>query len=290
MKALDDELSSRSVPPPPSPRGPNAFFVTADVAAGQTLGEVLSTFGLDGAAQIDALRDPHNAHLHGQAAGAVPAGLLAALTSVPMVTATTVVVPIDVTLTVLEFRPVIDMVNGLLPRPVGDTSPPTNTHGVRVRIGRNLRAGTALNWIQTVRKRNNPDRNAPLEFVDLGINNEPFFEHPPPGVPAPREFFDPPSGPVAPAPGLGVDFAATTTLAVLVRGRIVLAAGKVWRYVITTARTLPDGVRTTPPRDATDADFRNQLRILRAGLNQLRQPTGANLNYVPRPAPGTVLT
>jgi hypothetical protein len=290
MTVLDEEMASRPVPSTPPKRGPNAFFVTADVAAGQTLGDVLSTFGIVGAGQTDALRDPHNAHLHGNAAGAVSDGQLAALTSVPMATATTVVVPIDVDLPVLEFRKLLDMTNGLLPRPIGATGPPTNTHGMRVRFGRNLLAGTSLNWIQTVRKQNNPDKNAPLEFVDVGINNEPFFMHPPPGQPAPREFLDEPSGPIASAPGGGVDFTATTTLAVLVRGHIILAAGKVWRYVITTERTLPGGVIATPPRDATDADFRNQLRILRVGLNQLRMPTGPNLDYVLRPAPGTVIT
>jgi hypothetical protein len=87
-----------------------------------------------------------------------------------------------------------------------------------------------------------------------------------------------------------VDFTAMTTLAVLVRGHIVLAAGTVCRYVIGPSRTLPEGVRATQPRDALDADFRNQLRILRAGLNQDRGPSGPNLDYVPPPAPNTVLT
>ena len=269
--------SSPATPPSPPPprRGRNAFFVTADVAAGQTPGAVLSTFGLDAAGQIDALRDPHNAHLQGNS---------------PVPAATTVVVPIDIQLSVLEFRPVIDITDGLIPKKVGE--PPTATHGVRIRIGRNLLAGTSLNWIQTVIKRNNPDPKAPLEFVDIGINNLPFFvfDGVPAGAAAPREFFDNPSAPIAPAPGRGVDFTATTTVAVLVRGHIILAAGKVWRYVVTTAKTLPDGVQTTPARDATDADFRNQLRILRVGQNQLRQPTGANLDYVLRPAAGTVIT
>jgi hypothetical protein len=201
-----------------------------------------------------------------------------------------VIVPIDIRLTINRFQPVIDMTNGLRPRRVGDTSPPTCTHGVHVIVGRNLLAGTSLNWIQTVTKLNNPDPSTPLEFVDVGHNDRPFSEQPPPGVAPAREFDDTPCGPIAPRPGGGVDFTAMTTLAVLVRGHIVLAAGTVWRYVIGTSRTLPEGVRATQPRDATDADFRNQLRILRAGVNQDRGPSGPNLDYVLRPAPNTVLT
>jgi hypothetical protein len=198
-------------------------------------------------------------------------------------------VPIDVRLTIIKFQPVIDMTNGLRPRKVGDTSPPTCTHGVEIRVGRNLLAGTALNWIQTVKKLNNPDRGAPLEFVDVGHNNLPFSEQPAPGVAPSREFDDTPCGPIAPSPGSGVDFTAMTTLAVLARGHIILAAGKVWRFVIRNSRTLPGGVLATQPRDATNVDFLNQLRILRAGVNQFRQPTGPNLDYVLRPAPNTVL-
>jgi hypothetical protein len=63
----------------------------------------------------------------------------------------------------------------------------------------------------------------------------------------------------------------------------------VWRFVINAARTLPQGVSGTPPRDANAGDFQNQLRILRAGLNQLRQPTGATLDYVVQPAPDSVV-
>jgi hypothetical protein len=59
--------------------------------------------------------------------------------------------------------------------------------------------------------------------------------------------------------------------------------------VVGTSRTLPDGVRTTQPRDATDADFRQQLSILRAGINQLRLPTGGTLDYVIRPPAGGVV-
>ena len=211
--------------------------------------------------------------------------------SAKFVAPTTVIVPIDVRLTIKRFQPVIKLTGGgLRPEKIGDTSPPTCTHGVDVLVGRNLLAGTSLNWIQTVTKLNNPDPNAPLEFVDLGDEGRPFSEQPDPGIAPTRDFDDKPCGPIAPAAGKGVDFTAMTTLAVLVRGHIVLAAGTVWRFVIGPSNTLPEGVRATRPRDATDADFRNQLRILRAGLNQDRGSSGPNLDYVLPPAPGTVLT
>jgi hypothetical protein len=261
------------------------FFVTADVRPGQSFGEVLESFGLDDAQQLAAIRDSHNAQLHRNAGGMVPDGVLRMRTVQPA----TVVVPIDPQLSVNEYRPVIDLANGLRPRRVGDTSAPTCTHGVAVRIGRNLGAGTSLNWIQTVRKLNNPDRAAPIEFVDVGHNNQPFSIQPPAGQPADVEFGDTPCGPAAPGPGRGVDFTAMTTLAVLARGHVILAAGKVWRFVINPHRTLPQGVTATPPRDAVAADFQNQLRILRLGLNQFRQPTGATLDYVVQPAMGSVV-
>jgi peptidoglycan hydrolase-like protein with peptidoglycan-binding domain len=280
MNTLDEELSTRLAPPLPRQRGPHAFFVTADVGRGRTPGEVLRTFGLDRAGQRDALRDPHNAHLHGNLVGGVSDGQLDALAATPVATATTVVVPIDVRLSVLQFQPFETLF------PTGNETSTTH-HGVSVRIGRNLLVGSALNWIQTVKKLNNPDPKAPVEFVDIGLNNEPFFDFSlPRGTPAPPVFVDNPSAPVASR----VDFTAMTTLAVLVRGHIILAAGKVWRYVLTGAPTLTANVRTTPPRDATAADFQNQLRILRIGQNQLRGPTGPHLDYVVRPTPGTVIT
>jgi hypothetical protein len=258
------------------------FFVTADVNPGDSFGDVLASFGLDAAQQLAAAGDPHNAALLG---GTAPGALLGMRTVRP----STIVVPIDVQLTVPEFRSVIDLTDGLRPRRIGDTSAPTCTHGVTIRVGRNLGPGTSLNWIQTVRKANNPDRAAPLEFVDVGHNNLPFSMQPPAGTAPDEEFGDTPCGPIAPGPGRGVDFTAMTTLAVLARGHIILAAGKVWRFVINAARTLPQGVSPTPPRDAGAADFQNQLRILRAGLNQLRMPTGAGLDYVVQPAANTVV-
>jgi len=289
MAALDGEMSLRPRRPMPIPK-PGVFFVTADVMPGQTFAAVLSSFGLDSAGQLQAIRDPHNGHLHGGSASILSDVVLGPLLRMPVVSAATVIVPIDVQLSISEFKPVIDTTNGFRPRPIGEVGPPTCTHGVSIRVGRNLGAGTALNWIQTVTKLNNPDTRAPLEFVDNGHNNLPFSEQPAAAVAPPREFSDLPCGPVAPRPAAGVDFTAMTTLAVLARGHIILAAGKVWRYVIGTSRTLPDGVRATAPRDATDADFRNQLRILRVGISQLRHQTGPQLDYVLRPAGNTVVT
>lgn len=288
IAALDAEMFSQPAPPSPITK-PAAFFVTADVTPGQSFSDVLGSFGLDNLGQLQAIRDPHNDQLHGGAARKVSDGFLSALLRLTVVQPATVIVPIDIQLSVKEFKPVIDMVNGLRPRPLGAVGPPTLTHGVSVIIGRNLGPGTSLNWIQTVTKLHNPDTTQPRDFVDNGHNDKPFMHQPAAGVAPPVEFDDLPCGPIAARPGAGVDFTATTTLAVLAKGHIILAAAKVWRYVIGTSRTLPDGVRATAPRDANDADFRNQLRILRAGINQLGGASGPNLDYVVRPAPGTVV-
>ncbi|AEF99382.1 hypothetical protein [Methylomonas methanica] len=257
------------------------FFIATQVSSGQSFGETLARFGLTPPAQISALSHAHNAHL--RINGRPPAPGTRTVQTVELI------VPIDVRLSVAEFRPVINLIDGLRPRPVGESGPPTLTHGVSIRITRNLEAGVGLNWIQTVRKLNNPDSSAPLEFVDVGHNGLPFDEQPPPGQAPRREMSDVPCGPVAPAAGRGVDFTATTTLAVLDRGRIVLAAGKTWGFSIGTARTLPAGVQVRQPRDASAADFANQLRILRAGINQFRQATGGGLNYLLPPRPNTIL-
>jgi hypothetical protein len=287
IAALDAEMLTKAPPPAPVQKA-GVFFVTADVKVGQSFSDALASFGLDPAGQLAALRDPHNDFMHGGSVRILPDGFVSAFMRMPVVVTAPVIVPIDVRLTVNEFRPVIDMQNGLLPRLQGDPNPPTNTHGLVVRIGRNLGPGMSLNWIQTARKVNNPDRGAPLEFVDVGQSPLPFVK--PPGPPPPDvEMRDDPSAPIAPRPGAGVDFTAMTTLVVLARGHIILAAAKVWRYVVGTSRTLPDGVRAFPPRDATDAEFSKQLGILRTGINQLRLPTGGNLDYVIRPPAGGVV-
>lgn len=265
------------------------FFVTADVASGQSFAAVMGSFGLDEAQQLAALRNSRNAHL--RAGGAtVPDSVLRLLRNSRTVQPTTIVVPIDIRLSVPEFRPVIDLVKGFVPRSADDTSPPICTHGVTIRVTRNLGAGTGLNWLQTVRKLNNPDARAPVEFVDAGHDNLPFNVQPPSGQAAPAEFGDTPCGPIAPGQGRSVDFTAMTTLAVLVRSHIILAAGKVWRDVINPAPALPQGVTATPPRDANVTDFKSQLRILPAGVSQVRLPTGPGLDYRLPPAPNSVVT
>jgi hypothetical protein len=269
------------------------FFVTEDVKQGESLGAVMSRFGLDEPKQRETLLHKHNAHLRGGAdvpQGSAPDFLMRMLLTMPVVQNTTIVIPIDIKLSVVEFQPVIDLKNGLRPRQIGVSGPPTLTHGVNVKIKHSLPASTGLNWIQTVKKLNNPDRSAPVEFVDVGHNNLPFFIQPPKDQAPPAMMDDTPVGPVAPRPGAGVDFTAMTTIAVLARGRIILAAGMVWSFVIGTANKLPEGIMVRQrPRDATDMDFRNQLRILKLGLNQYRAPTGANLDYVLPPTADSVV-
>ena len=184
----------------------------------------------------------------------------------------------------------IDLQNGLRPRRVGDTSAPTCTHGIRVCVTRNLGAGVGLNWIQTVHKVNNPDRNAPVDFVDAGHNGKPFMVQPRDGSAPPVQMEDTPCGPVAPGANRGVDFTATTTLAVLLDDKIILAAAKVWGYTITQSLTLPQGVTPRNARDASAADFQAQLRVLRRGINQYGDDTGPKLNYVLPPTRNSIIT
>ncbi len=269
------------------------FFVTEDVKQGESLGAVMSRFGLDEAKQRDTLLHKHNAHLRAGVdvpRDTIPDFMLRMMLTMPVTQNVTIVIPIDIKLSVVEFQPVIDLKNGLRPRQVGTLGPPTLTHGVNVKIKHNLPASKGLNWIQTVKKLNNPDRSAPIEFVDVGHNNLPFFIQPSNDAAPPALVDDTPVGPVAPRPGAGVDFTAMTTIAVLARGHIILAAGMVWSFVIGTARKLPEGIIVRQrPREATDMDFRNQLRILKLGLNQYRGSTGPNLDYVLPSSPDSVV-
>ncbi len=258
------------------------FFLRAQAPAQQPFGATLAQYGLDQAAQTAALGHPHNAHLRNGNQPAAP-------NHRPM-RATHVVVPIALQLNVTRFQPVIDLQDGLRPRRVGDNRPPTCTHGIHVSVARNLGAGTRLNWIQTVQKLNNPDPNAPKVFVDVGHNGKPFMHQPPSGMAPPVQMDDTPCGPVAPGPNQGVDFTATTTLAVLLDDKIILAAAKVWGYTIGTSLTLPQGVTPRRHRDASTADFREQLRILRLGRNQLGHNTGPNLNYLLPPTNNSIVS
>lgn len=257
------------------------FFITTEVGRSESYGEVMSRYGLNPASQINALAHPQNTHL--RLGGTPPDPIHRTVQPVNLI------VPIDPRLSVVEYRPVIDLVDGLRPRLVGVVGPPTLTHGLSIRITRNLGRGTGLNWIQTVRKLNNPIPFEPEEFVDVGHNGQPFYEQPPHGQAASVESADVPCGPAAPAAGRGIDFTATTTLAVIVPNRIILSAGKTWGFTIGVERTLPLGVRVRPHRDATAADFANQLRILRAGINQFRDPTGGNLNYLLPPTQNSIV-
>jgi len=258
------------------------FYIRVVVEPGQRFGEIMSRYGLDSVKQNSVMGHKHNAHLRVNRTLLTPAN--------STVRRTHIIVPINIRLSIPEYRPVIDLVNGLRPHSVGATGPAILTHGLSIRITRNLGRGIGLNWIQTVRKLNNPDKDAPVEFVDAGHNRRPFYIQPPTGQAAPAETSDVPCGPIATAPNTGIDFTATTTLAVLVGDRIILAAGKTWGYEIGAKMTLPLGVREKPRRDATTADFDNQLHILRKGVNQFGDPTGRGLNYLLPPSPGSIIS
>jgi hypothetical protein len=199
--------------------------------------------------------------------------------------------PIDFTATVARAAPHVDMTNGLRPLPIVNgvvdrSSVKSCTHGVDIILDRTGIACTRVRWLQTVRKRNNPDRTAPLEFVDVGANGLPWYND----VTAvdPLRFDDTPCGPAATAMGKGLDFLATVSLAVWTMDRITLILGFTYGFTLTPGTTVAS-IRWSPPlRPATAAEFANQIRILELGINQFRQPTGGKLLYNPLPASGTI--
>jgi hypothetical protein len=254
------------------------FFITTTVSNRRSYGEAMTFYGLDLAMQRSALAHRHNNHLRINNQPAAP--------NHRPVHTVSMVIPIDVRLHVVEFRAVVNTATGIQPRLVGTNSPPVYTHGVSTNIDRNLSLCPGLNWLQTVTKLNNPTPNQPRSFVDLGGNQSPFVDDPPTS----RAHIDTPCGPVAPSPGRGIDFSATTTLALLYERQIILTRGKTWGYRINTATTLSAGVTLTHPRDATPADFMVQLNILRAGINQFGDSTGRHRSYIPPPRDESILT
>ena len=187
--------------------------------------------------------------------------------------------PIDFTASISRAAPHVDMKDGLRPLPIIDgvvdrSNVKACTHGVDIILDRTGIACNRVRWLQTVRKRNNPDRNAPIEFVDVGGNGLPWYNA---GTAVDLRFDDTPCGPAASAQGKGVEFVATVSLAVWTMDRITLVLGFTYGFTITPGTTA-SSIRWNPPlRPATDSEFANQIRVLELGINQYRQPTGGKL-------------
>ncbi len=200
-------------------------------------------------------------------------------------------VPIDFTVNVIRSMPHVDMKDGLRPLPIRDgvvdrSSVPSCTHGVDIILERTGLPCNRVRWLQTVKKRNNPDRTAPLEFVDVGGNGLPWYNQ---GTnPDPIRFDDTPCGPATTASGKGLEFLATVSVAVWTMERITLVLGFTYGFAVGPGTTVAS-IRWNPPlRPATAAEIQDQIRILEVGINQFRQPTGGRLIYNPPPAAGTI--
>lgn len=261
------------------------FFLPVPLRPGVPFREIFSQWGLDGPAQARALAHEQNAPLRWELGGRPISAQHSLPTSVRGGPSTVCLhVPIAIELNVTRYLTRVDQVDGLLPRPVGETGPPVHTHGMDVRIERNLGAATKLRWIQTTTRRNDHTHTGRrTEFVDGAVNDQPWLF--PEG---PQEAFT--DLPCAPAPqragAPGTDFEATATLAVLFESRIILAAGITWGFNVNSGTP---GIVGKSHRAATAVDFEKQLRILQAGVNVFGMPAGGRLNYEVAPRNGTVL-
>jgi hypothetical protein len=202
-----------------------------------------------------------------------------------------IVLPIDITVSVSRAVPRVDMADGLRPLPrrggVLDRSQVSRcTHGVEILLDRTGRPCNRIRWLQTVKKQNNPDPTQPREFVDIGGNGLPWYNI---GVdPDPTRFDDLPCGPAAHSPGTGLQFLATVSVAIWTMERITLVKGCTYGFTLAPGTTI-GAVRWSPSiRPATDLEMKEQVRILEAGVNQFRQATGGRLIYNPPPADATI--
>jgi hypothetical protein len=199
--------------------------------------------------------------------------------------------PIDLSVTVVRTAAHVDMTNGLRPLPIVNgvvdrSSVRLCTHGVDVILERTGLPCHRIRWLQTVRKRNNPDPLAPLEFVDVGGNNLPWYNST--SSPDPLRFDDTPCGPATPTRAAGLEFLATASLAVWTMERITLVLGFTYGFRIVPG-TSRASVQWHPPlHPATPAELANQIRILEVGINQFRRPTGGHLVYNPVPAANSI--
>lgn len=249
---------------------------------GATAGEIFTQYSIDASELNTILALPHNAALRSSVRG--PIQLTTRLQG-------DLVLPIDIDVHIATAVPRVDMINGLRPlrrvNGVPDRSSVKHfTHGVEVRLNRVGRACKRLRWVQTVKKRNNPDPTQPAEFVDIGGNGFPWYNGA--GAVDSSVFDDVPCGPVSPGPDRGLEWSGTVSITVWTMERITIAKAFTYGFKILPGTTIAS-VRWNPQiRAATDAEISEHIRILEVGINQFRQSTGGKLIYNPPPADGAV--
>lgn len=258
------------------------FFERVSLKPGENVAAILNRYDVEASRWPEIRNLKQNTHLP------TAAGLLAGPPQVP-----SVCVPIDNFTIIVNYRIAKDTVNGL--RPTNTAFTPAEraafvkqcAHGVDISIERSGNPCVGFRWVQTVKKRNATTFMglvSPPEFVDTGATGYPFYNGwNGPNTADDRDFTDVPCGPAPSKPGAGMDFHATVSLAVWTSPRLTIIQGYTYRFQI-----LPAGaVWLTKPTDATDADYTEQVRILKAGLGALRQDSGKGLEYRKPPTFGT---
>lgn len=259
------------------------FYERVDFKGGDTVSSVLFRFGIDGSQWAPILALPQNGHL--------PAGtgLLGRFPQVPYIC-----VPIENMMMLVNSRVTRDTVNGLRPSRLGLSAEEkakfaaSCAYGVDVSVERDGDPCVAFRWVQTIKKLNGQPFNGiapPIEFVDVRTTGFPFYnDFNDPDSPDDVKFDDTPCGPAPKRAGQGIDFDATVSLVVWNPPKVTIVTGYSYRFQITPA----GAVWVQAPHDATSAEFDRQLRILQAGVGQLRQDSGKGLDYRKPPALGSV--
>jgi hypothetical protein len=262
------------------------FFEEVPITSviGTTPTQIFSQYGIDQSRIAQVLALPQNDELRRRIGR--PLGPGTDLTG-----GDSIYIPIDHDVTVTRSIPRVDMVDGLRPLQringvLDRTHVSDITHGVEILLDRTGPACNRMRWLQTIKTRNDPNPTRPSEFVDIGSNGLPWYNDV--SRPDPVQFDDVPCGPQAPATGTGYEFFATVSLAVWTMERITIAKSFTYGFTIGRGTTIA-AVRWNPQiRVATPAEVQEQIRILRAGINQFRQQTGGALIYNPIPSDNSI--
>lgn len=252
---------------------------------GTTPGQIFSQYGIDDARFPEIINLPQNEPLR-RLIGA-PIHLQTHLT----VGQGSIRLPIDFTVSIIRSAPNVDIKDGLRPLPIRDGIVDRSgvshcTHGVDIILQRSGLACNRIRWLQTVKKRNNPDPTTPSEFVDIGGNGRPWYNGD--TNPDPKQFNDTPCGPAVTTGGAGLEFFATVSATVWTMERTTLVTSYTYGFSIRPGTTAAS-IRWNPAlRLATDSEVKEQIKILKVGINQLRRPTGGRLIYNPIPAADSI--
>ena len=255
------------------------FFERVSIIPGQSAAATLARYGIDNARWPEVRQLQQNAHIPADS------GL-----NIGPPRVNWLCVPIDDFMTIVNYRIVKDTVNGLRPANLSWTpaeraaNVKASEHGVEIEVERDGNPCVGLHWVQTVKKRNATRFHGlipPPEFVDTGVTGTPFQYD----ADSPEdEFSDMPCGPAPSTFGMGLDFAATVSLVVWTPPRVTIVEGYTYHFQIGPAGAF----WILKPREATDAEYTDQVRILMAGVGEVHQDSGKNLQYRKPPQLGAI--